>query len=62
MTVVTGADAAAYPVDYRDLFADAYVSELEAFVLACADAGPRGPGLTGTGALSLRVSQHGRRP
>ena len=46
VTVVTGADAAAYPVDYRDLFADAYVSELEAFVLACADAGPRGPGLT----------------
>lgn len=43
--VVTGADAPRFPVDYRDLFADAYAAELQAFVYTCAGGEPRGPGL-----------------
>jgi hypothetical protein len=61
VTVVTGADAAACPVDYRELFADAYVSELEAFVLACAEAGPTRRASPRTGALSPRC-RSARRP
>ncbi len=45
LTVITKADAPRFPTDYRDLFADAYVAELQAFVHAVAGVGPRGPGL-----------------
>jgi myo-inositol 2-dehydrogenase/D-chiro-inositol 1-dehydrogenase len=45
VSVVTHADAHRFPTDYRDLFADAYISELQAFVHASAGVGPRGPGL-----------------
>jgi len=44
--VVTGADAHRYPVDYRALFADAYVRELEAFARVCMGDGPAYPGLS----------------
>jgi predicted dehydrogenase len=43
--VATRADAMGFPQDYRELFADAYVAELEAFVAAVAGAAPAGPGL-----------------
>ena len=45
VTLVSGKDASAFPVDYRARFADAYRAELEAFVAACRGVGPRGPGL-----------------
>jgi predicted dehydrogenase len=45
VTVVTGRDAARFPADYRERFADAYRAELAAFVAACSGDGPRGPGL-----------------
>jgi scyllo-inositol 2-dehydrogenase (NAD+) len=41
----TRAHAPGFPQDYRELFADAYVAELEAFVAAVAGAAPAGPGL-----------------
>ena len=40
VTLMTGADRAAFPQDYRELFTDAYAAELAAFVAAC-----RGEGL-----------------
>lgn len=43
--VSTRAHAPGFPQDYRELFADAYVAELEAFVAAVAGAAPAGPGL-----------------
>jgi len=43
--VLTARDRSAFPQDYRERFVDAYRSELAAFVVACAGAGPRGPGL-----------------
>jgi scyllo-inositol 2-dehydrogenase (NAD+) len=43
--VSTRAHAPGFSQDYRELFADAYVAELEAFVAAVAGAGPSGPGL-----------------
>ena len=42
---MTRADAAGFPQDYRELFADAYVAELAAFVAACRGEGPPGPTL-----------------
>ena len=45
VSTVTGADAERFPVDYRDLFAAAYVGELQAFVDSCTGVGPSGPGL-----------------
>ena len=45
VTLVGRADAAAFPQDYRELFADAYAAELAAFVAACVGEGPVGPGL-----------------
>ncbi len=45
VSVVTSRDASRFPVDYRELFAGAYRSELQAFVDACTGRGPRGPGL-----------------
>jgi myo-inositol 2-dehydrogenase / D-chiro-inositol 1-dehydrogenase len=42
---MTRADGRSFPQDYRELFADAYVAELAAFVAACSGEGPRGPGL-----------------
>jgi myo-inositol 2-dehydrogenase / D-chiro-inositol 1-dehydrogenase len=45
VTVMRRADGAAFPQDYRELFADAYVAELAAFVAACSGEGPAGPGL-----------------
>lgn len=44
VTVVRARDAAEFPQDYRERFADAYRAELEAFAEACRS-GPRGPGL-----------------
>jgi myo-inositol 2-dehydrogenase / D-chiro-inositol 1-dehydrogenase len=38
-------DARLFPADYRERFADAYRAELAAFVAACTDEGPRGPGV-----------------
>ena len=46
VTVMRREDGAAFPQDYRELFADAYVAELAAFVAACAGDGPAGPGLS----------------
>jgi predicted dehydrogenase len=43
--VSTRAHAAGFPQDYRELFADAYAAELEAFVAAVAGTAPAGPGL-----------------
>jgi predicted dehydrogenase len=40
--VATRADAEGFPQDYRELFADAYVAELEAFVATVAGAAPSG--------------------
>jgi predicted dehydrogenase len=45
VTHMTRADAAGFPRDYRELFADAYVAELEAFAAACLGEGPPGPTL-----------------
>jgi predicted dehydrogenase len=45
VTVMTREDGATFPQDYRELFADAYVAELQAFVNACGGEGPVGPGL-----------------
>jgi myo-inositol 2-dehydrogenase / D-chiro-inositol 1-dehydrogenase len=45
VTVMTRSDGATFPQDYRELFRDAYVAELSAFVDACTGEGPRGPGL-----------------
>jgi predicted dehydrogenase len=45
VTLMNRADGATFPQDYRELFADAYVAELTAFVAACTGEGPRGPGL-----------------
>jgi predicted dehydrogenase len=39
------ADAEGFPQDYRELFMDAYVAELTAFVAACRGDGPPGPSL-----------------
>ena len=41
----TRTHAPGFPQDYRELFADAYVAELRAFVAAVAGAAPAGPGL-----------------
>ena len=43
--VATQADAAGFPQDYRELFTDAYVGELEAFVATVAGRAPAGAGL-----------------
>ena len=43
--LMTRADGATFPQDYRELFTDAYRAELAAFVAACAGEGPLGPGL-----------------
>ncbi len=45
VVVLTANDAPAFPLDYRERFADAYRAELAAFVSACAGDGPPGPGL-----------------
>jgi myo-inositol 2-dehydrogenase / D-chiro-inositol 1-dehydrogenase len=45
VSLMTRDDGRSFPQDYRELFADAYVAELHAFVAACAGEGPRGPGL-----------------
>jgi myo-inositol 2-dehydrogenase/D-chiro-inositol 1-dehydrogenase len=45
VTVMRRADGATFPQDYRELFADAYVAELAAFVAACTGEGPAGPSL-----------------
>ncbi len=45
VTLMTSADAGGFPQDYRELFTDAYVSELAAFVAACRGEGPPGPTL-----------------
>jgi scyllo-inositol 2-dehydrogenase (NAD+) len=43
--LATRADALGFPQDYRELFADAYHAELEAFVVACAGGPPPAVGL-----------------
>ncbi len=43
--LLTAGDGARFPVDYRERFAAAYRAELAAFVAACSDDGPPGPGL-----------------
>jgi predicted dehydrogenase len=45
VTLMTRADAEGFPQDYRELFRDAYVAELTAFVAACRGEGPPGPSL-----------------
>ena len=45
VTVMTRKDAEGFPQDYRELFTDAYVAELAAFVAACRGEGPAGPSL-----------------
>jgi predicted dehydrogenase len=45
VTLMSRRDAAGFPQDYRELFADAYAAELAAFVAACAGEGEPGPGL-----------------
>jgi myo-inositol 2-dehydrogenase/D-chiro-inositol 1-dehydrogenase len=45
VTVMRRADGATFPQDYRELFANAYVAELAAFVAACSGEGPAGPSL-----------------
>ena len=45
VSLMTRDDGRSFPQDYRELFADAYVAELAAFVAACSGDGPRGPGL-----------------
>ena len=45
VTVVTGRDAARFPVDYRERFAAAYRAELAAFVASCTGDGTGVPGL-----------------
>jgi scyllo-inositol 2-dehydrogenase (NAD+) len=43
--VATRADAAGFPQDYRELFAEAYIAELAAFVAACGGAETAGAGV-----------------
>jgi myo-inositol 2-dehydrogenase/D-chiro-inositol 1-dehydrogenase len=45
VTLMRRADGATFPQDYRELFTDAYVAELAAFVAACIGEGPAGPAL-----------------
>ena len=45
VTLMTRADGATFPQDYRELFTDAYAAELAAFAAACTGEGPPGPGL-----------------
>jgi myo-inositol 2-dehydrogenase/D-chiro-inositol 1-dehydrogenase len=45
VSVMTRADRCSFPQDYRELFADAYVAELAAFVAACSGEASSGPGL-----------------
>ena len=45
VVVLTADDGSAFPLDYRERFADAYRDELAAFVAACSGAGAVGPGL-----------------
>ena len=45
VTLMSRADGASFPEDYRELFADAYAAELAAFVAACTADGPPGPDL-----------------
>ena len=45
VTLMSHADGATFPQDYRELFRDAYAAELAAFVAACTGEGPPGPGL-----------------
>jgi predicted dehydrogenase len=45
VSATTAADRASFPQDSRELFRDAYVAELAAFVAACNGDGPPGPGL-----------------
>jgi scyllo-inositol 2-dehydrogenase (NAD+) len=45
VTLMTRADSEGFPQDYRELFADAYVAELAAFVARCRGEGPPGPSL-----------------
>ena len=45
VVVLTDTDRHAFPLDYRERFADAYRAEMLAFVAACAGAGAPGPGL-----------------
>ena len=45
VTVMQRSDGATFPQDYRELFADAYVAELAAFVAACGGNAPEGPTL-----------------
>ena len=40
--LATRADVEGFPQDYRELFADAYLAELAAFVAACAGGAPEG--------------------
>jgi scyllo-inositol 2-dehydrogenase (NAD+) len=45
VTLMRRADGATFPQDYRELFTDAYVAELAAFVAVCIGEGPAGPAL-----------------
>jgi predicted dehydrogenase len=45
VTLMSPADSEGFPQDYRELFADAYVAELTAFVDACNGEGRPGPSL-----------------
>jgi predicted dehydrogenase len=45
VSVVTSGNRSDFPVDYRERFADAYRTELAAFVAACNGDGTHGPGL-----------------
>jgi predicted dehydrogenase len=45
VVLLQSGDAARFPADYRARFADAYRAELAAFVAACREEGPPGPGL-----------------
>lgn len=45
VTLMRRDDGAEFPQDYRELFADAYATELAAFAAACAGEGPAGPTL-----------------
>ena len=56
------ADGATFPQDYRELFADAYVAELAAFVAACAGEGRPGPASTTTAGPSRSGSPRARAP
>jgi predicted dehydrogenase len=45
VSATTSTERASFPQDYRELFTDAYVGELAAFVAACSGDGLPGPGL-----------------